>query len=120
MKLNLRWTLELDPDDSDPECINLIHYNASFSLDELIQCKTYDDEVVIEVLANDKWINISGTLIVSVLSPFSMDFDASNYYQYQLLSAPFLITISSQYISGYNECVFIQCNNNGCLQRIGK
>eukprot|EP01084_Bolivina_argentea_P033982 62862_1 len=100
------WTLT--PDDSDTNCINQIHYSAQFSLNELLECKTYDNNLLIDTVTNDKWINITGDLYVSVLTPFSMDLETFKYYQYQLLSAPFTINIpkSIYFLDTFNVFLF--------------
>eukprot|EP01084_Bolivina_argentea_P033983 62863_1 len=69
---------------------------------------TYDNNLLIDTVTNDKWINITGDLYVSVLTPFSMDLETFKYYQYQLLSAPFTINIpkSIYFLDTFNVFLF--------------
>jgi len=85
------WDLSLDY--TNAYCINRVQYNAVFRLDELIECKTFGNDYVIDITTGDNWINVSGTLYVSIVSPFSMSVEAYQYYQYQLLAAPFVVTL---------------------------
>jgi len=86
------WSVS--PDGRYPDCVERVHYAAEFPLPDLLGCVDAAGAPSIEVVTNDAWMNVSGSLFVSVLSPLTMSFESSSYLQYQLLSAPFSMAIS--------------------------
>ena len=65
-----------------------IVYEGRFTLTDLKQCNN------LNWINNENWLNISGVFYINLISPMNKDIDIGYYYVYQLLSYPFIISIS--------------------------
>ena len=87
--------------DSNNPCSKIL-YSAIFKWDDIAECIP-----VGAVIIDKEYINMSGTFFVDVLSPISMYLDI-DYYIYELLSYPFLISIQKSVynLDGVNIFLF--------------
>eukprot|EP01083_Nonionella_stella_P195007 718701_1 len=75
------------------QCTPIV-YEGKFNLNDLKNCGNHDDtRRYLEFVNDDEWMNITGTFYVNLVSPMNKDIEIGYYYVYQLLAAPFVISI---------------------------
>eukprot|EP01084_Bolivina_argentea_P143565 252052_1 len=74
------WEISMDSN-------NMIRYDGNFKLNELISCDS------INIASNEKWLNVTGSFYINLVSPLSKSFDVGYYRIYQLYSAPFILAV---------------------------
>ena len=74
------------------EC-DIIRYVGNLRWNDLKSCSDYDGNKLMNIYSDDHWINMNGIFYVTVLSPYSMVSDTGIYYEKQLISHSFQISI---------------------------
>eukprot|EP01084_Bolivina_argentea_P311846 539838_1 len=72
-----------------------IVYARNFTWQELRDCSGFDNTPFTTVVYEDNKYKLSGTLYINIVSPFWYNSDFGYYRVYQLLSKPFVISVSS-------------------------
>ena len=89
------WTIE-----TPQNCTSLINYHGSFSWQDITKCKDGNNDALIAVddgITNSDSITLSGTLYVSVVSPYSMNSADPGYYRvHSLIQKDFSVKLMKQ------------------------
>eukprot|EP01084_Bolivina_argentea_P256076 431012_1 len=71
-----------------------ITYSALFSWFDLFDCTNYNGNTpYLTIESDDTLINMSGTLYVDIVSPYSLNEDIGGYRVYGVISQPFMLSI---------------------------
>jgi hypothetical protein len=87
-----KWDISM----AEQDVCGIVHYEGSFSWNDLMQCSNNDKSLgsYMETTDDGEFLRLSGTFYVNVVSPFAYDSDMTFYRVYQVLSAPFIISIA--------------------------
>eukprot|EP01083_Nonionella_stella_P053736 142020_1 len=86
------WTLSIGDDMCSP-----LHYEATFSWNELTNCRDPKGHKLITVQDNGTQITLRGTFYVNIVSPFTMTpVDTGFYRVYPLIQQDFSVSITKQ------------------------
>jgi len=71
-----------------------VRWTGSWSWYDLMDCADYGDTTnFMEITEDSEWVNMSGAVVVNLVSPLGLNTDTGFYRVYQLASQPFLIAV---------------------------
>eukprot|EP01084_Bolivina_argentea_P277098 472963_1 len=90
------WNLTLETDIIHKCDRARVNYGASFLWSDLQnQCKNpLTDESSVDILVDNDWINLTGTLYINIVSPLYKDIDSGIYRIYEVTNEQFTIAVS--------------------------